>query len=348
MRVTWIDILRGIGVILVILGHAPIKTNVFHYIYNFHMPLFFFISGYLFFYNEENNFFVFCYKKIKALLKAYLFLWLFSLAIGVIYTFIFNGSFTFDVKYSLKQFILAKRNNIDCNGALWFLPCLFITEILFFLLKTVLKRDVIILIITCILCYIGLVNFETMASVRTLIFTFDSSMWLILFYNLGFLLNYYKSFECEKKKNRYMAIIMGIPSFLLLFNMNLYYDIVDMLDFGVLKLPKFIFVVMMQISGISFYYGVAIKIKRNLILEYIGKRSVFVFGLHLPIIWPLMDKILPKLNGVFYKKSLLKLTIYILSSLVVTLILEKIYMALKMRCYKYLKSKENNIRGEEC
>lgn len=51
----------------------------------------------------------------------------------------------------------------------------------FFLLRRVIKKDSIIIIITVILCYIGLVKYETMASARTLIFTSDSSMWLIFF-----------------------------------------------------------------------------------------------------------------------------------------------------------------------
>ena len=55
---TWINIARGIGMILVVLGHAAddtwirsennnyIAKFVIDFIYSFHMPLFFFISGF--------------------------------------------------------------------------------------------------------------------------------------------------------------------------------------------------------------------------------------------------------------------------------------------------------------
>ena len=51
-----IDILKGIGIILVIVGHIQeyIPKNFLIYLYSFHMPLFFYISGYLYKERYEN------------------------------------------------------------------------------------------------------------------------------------------------------------------------------------------------------------------------------------------------------------------------------------------------------
>lgn len=46
-RVEWIDTAKGIGLILVILGHLKIDY-LSAWIYTFHMPLFFFLSGVVF------------------------------------------------------------------------------------------------------------------------------------------------------------------------------------------------------------------------------------------------------------------------------------------------------------
>ena len=58
-RMAWIDIAKGIAIILVVFGHVitngqssdllhlPVWTIIHNTIYSFHMPLFFFISGYL-------------------------------------------------------------------------------------------------------------------------------------------------------------------------------------------------------------------------------------------------------------------------------------------------------------
>ena len=44
-----IDLFRGLGILLVVLGHtAGLPEDVHRYVYSFHMPAFFFLSGYLF------------------------------------------------------------------------------------------------------------------------------------------------------------------------------------------------------------------------------------------------------------------------------------------------------------
>lgn len=46
-----IDIAKGIGILLVIIEHTgglPAHSTVHHFIYSFHMPLFFILGGFLF------------------------------------------------------------------------------------------------------------------------------------------------------------------------------------------------------------------------------------------------------------------------------------------------------------
>lgn len=44
----WVDIAKGIGIILVLLGHFNIPDTLRVEIYTFHIPLFFFLSGVVF------------------------------------------------------------------------------------------------------------------------------------------------------------------------------------------------------------------------------------------------------------------------------------------------------------
>lgn len=46
-RVHWIDVLKGIGIFLVIMGHTIKDTYVYNWIYSFHMPLFFSYQAFL-------------------------------------------------------------------------------------------------------------------------------------------------------------------------------------------------------------------------------------------------------------------------------------------------------------
>ena len=44
-RLSWLDVLKGIGIILVAIGHIYSNRTVFNWLYSFHMPLFFFAAG---------------------------------------------------------------------------------------------------------------------------------------------------------------------------------------------------------------------------------------------------------------------------------------------------------------
>ena len=60
-----IDIAKGIGIFLVVLGHVPIPMWLVTPIYMFHMPLFFFLSGMFVHLNEDRI--MVLYKKIWSL-----------------------------------------------------------------------------------------------------------------------------------------------------------------------------------------------------------------------------------------------------------------------------------------
>lgn len=49
VRENWIDWAKSIGIMLVIMGHYGMGDKIYGtFIYAFHMPLFFIVSGYLF------------------------------------------------------------------------------------------------------------------------------------------------------------------------------------------------------------------------------------------------------------------------------------------------------------
>lgn len=48
VRLEQFDILKGVGIILVMFGHAIPNGFMHNWIYGFHLPLFFFCSGFFF------------------------------------------------------------------------------------------------------------------------------------------------------------------------------------------------------------------------------------------------------------------------------------------------------------
>lgn len=66
-----VDVCKGIGIMLMVLGHSGIPKYGHDFIYMFHMPLFFFLSGYCF--NEKyiDDIGAFIIRKLKTLWKPY-------------------------------------------------------------------------------------------------------------------------------------------------------------------------------------------------------------------------------------------------------------------------------------
>ena len=64
----FISTAKGIGIILMVLGHSGVPYNIDKFIYQFHMPLFFFCSGFFIFVLEnQKTLLVFYNKKIKGI-----------------------------------------------------------------------------------------------------------------------------------------------------------------------------------------------------------------------------------------------------------------------------------------
>lgn len=149
-RIEWVDIAKVLGIFLVVLGHHKINSNVILWIFSFHMPLFFFISGILFDPSKYPVFNDFLAKKIRTLIVPYFFFAVFSYLFWLVIVrslSIHGESLSMD---PIKPFI-GIFYGIGVNGwaipldtALWFLPCLFITEILMWLINSYFKNEQIV------------------------------------------------------------------------------------------------------------------------------------------------------------------------------------------------------------
>lgn len=62
-----IGIGKGLCIILMVIGHSGCPQLLRDWLYTFHMPFFFFVSGYLFSDKSLNSFFPFVKKKMRGL-----------------------------------------------------------------------------------------------------------------------------------------------------------------------------------------------------------------------------------------------------------------------------------------
>lgn len=130
------DVMRGIAIILVVIGHAGIGPLSWAFIYSFHMPLFFYISGC--FCNVEQSFKQFFIKRIKSLYFPFVKLYtLFIIASPLLHAYKISGndyhSFS-EILQALSLVIRFRVGAIDLLGQFWFLPVLFFISIIAFIL----------------------------------------------------------------------------------------------------------------------------------------------------------------------------------------------------------------------
>lgn len=135
-RIEYLDIARGIGILLVVLGHndfGAISPFFRQVIYSFHIPLFFFLAGY--FINISIPFLDYFKKRFHSVLKPYLF------TIFLIYF----TSVSFE-KMGFQTAIGRIIKSLYGSGyyidwvQLWFLPHLFVVSLYAFIFITIVSR----------------------------------------------------------------------------------------------------------------------------------------------------------------------------------------------------------------
>ncbi len=137
-------LLSALAIVMVVAGHAgyDILTvgGLFPY-YSFHVPLFLFISGYFYREEEEKEPFLYVKKKAKRLLLPY-FTWNLVYGLLAFWLRVFFG-FSMGEPISPKSLFLDPFLNgyqFIYNFAAWFVPVLFLTEIMNLCMRLLLRK----------------------------------------------------------------------------------------------------------------------------------------------------------------------------------------------------------------
>ena len=123
-----LDIAKGLGIILVVVGHCINgKTIPGVFVYAFHMPLFFFISGVCFNAEKHRDFLPFLQKRVRQLLLPAI---VFSLVLTALSSLLMPGA-----GYKWENLLWQ-----GFPGAIWFLGVLFVTELLYWFIYNKVTR----------------------------------------------------------------------------------------------------------------------------------------------------------------------------------------------------------------
>lgn len=184
-RIGFVDVIRGLAIIIMIMGHLDFGYYFDYYIHSFHMPIWFFIAGW--FYRGDKLSFSLVERKARRLILPYL-IW------GILHypAWLFLNMRASDRLEPLINLFWINTNLImPIAGALWFLTCLFFSELIFSFIQTYITHKVI-----KIFCFItlGLMGYGIpMVLHIRLPWAVDVAFVSIGFILMGYLMKHYKN-----------------------------------------------------------------------------------------------------------------------------------------------------------
>lgn len=175
-RYGWIDATRGIGIILVAFCHIYFEyTRI--YIYSFLIPLFFILSGMLYKQEKYKNTKKFAVERAKSLLYPYI-IWSFTLFL--VWAIADSGDYSIEKGLIGIFYGVCLHEYLDWGMMMWFIPTLYITEVLYDFISRRCKRKLIVILIFTILGYTYSHLFEF-----KLPWGMNISLVMLLFYHIG-------------------------------------------------------------------------------------------------------------------------------------------------------------------
>lgn len=287
VREEWADIAKFIAIFLMVWAHIGIEYDIRLFIHIFHMPIFFFLSGY--FEKDKNKPLLHSLlKNMRTLLKPYFFFSIFAISYCWIYPYrhpelypgidsatdffiaIIKGLLIMDDSVSFRYFMP--------NFPLWFLAALFIVRFLFSILNRFIYnlkyKD--LLWVTVIV--LSLAIFPYFVNIRY--YSLDSAIMGMGFYVSGFLFHKYNCLRFVKRNVGWLPVF----SFLFLLIFGYKNGMIDM-NAGLYGHNIAVFY-MNAIIGILMVISLSIIIssKRLTYFAMLGRNSIIILGTHVMLI----------------------------------------------------------------
>lgn len=290
-RITWVDITKGFLMILVVIGHYPGELDfpLAKYIYWFHMPAFFILSG-LFFKPvlDKKDIMPTIHKRFMQLIVPYLF-FLASITLVRYGMEIFSGNRVLEWYLNdLWTLAIGGRFIREAYGVFWFVTTLFFTYLLFMWLTTYFNRMKQFMILG--LFYI-IAHFESIIAMKVIggkpseaaqsipmIWNIDVALMAIVYFAIGY---YFKDLWMDISK-RWMSTAMFLSATAVLLDR---FNIIDYrLSMKFLRYDHFILDLVIPLSFTIVLVGcfqlLAAKLSLNW-LQKIENHSLSIMYLHI-------------------------------------------------------------------
>jgi acyltransferase len=278
-RIEYIDNVKAIAMLLVLLGHAPgLNQFAMNFIYAFHMPVFFFVSGLLL-----------TDRKLALPLPRFIMAQIRGL--GIPYLFFFMVSYLYWLPTHrlaaaaqkngpitwwepLWGLIVGSQQAWVVNAVLWFFVCLFLTTCIFFIAKRFFPAGLLVVVFNLL----GIVfTLAYVSSWPRWPWTLDSTLIALGFYAAGHYARGYLPQLAQLSRTR-VAIFALVLCLGLLAGTALNGKVdLNLLDFGKLRLPYFVNAYL----GIFALLFASLLLPSKRALSWIADNTIIIFPTHL-------------------------------------------------------------------
>lgn len=275
-RESWLDIAKGLGIILVVIGHSGNELTQ-QYLYWFHMPLFFVVSGYLHKnINSASELAPWIKKRSRQLLLPYV---SFGTLIAVIY---FTQDFSIiNLLTNLIKLLHGGESLFGYYGVFWYITCLYLTQVLFsiILLKIKETKHVVSLLLLFYLIA-NFISYTPLLQKLTVTWNADVVFLSIVYYSLGF----YGKNNIKKLINKPISLMVtcSLGILVIFLNVNKFINFGMDMKYNNYGLP--VLNILIPLIFILFIFTISRYLpNKNNILSLIGSASLTIMFLHIPI-----------------------------------------------------------------
>jgi len=266
-----IDVLKGIGIILIVLGHldaTQVGGSFITYLYTFHVAIFFVVAGYTWREKAGVSFLSVVVTKFRQIYVPYLVLFTISMLFGhLVMRFVFRQYvIPFELVPTLKAMVFSSEwlNYVPSfNFALWFLPIFFVASVAFQLLQKV--RNIWVYLSVVVALAAVSIPFQELVPGRPVI-AINVLPVALVFMALGYLI---KRYIPVARITFFIALPVLAVSLLLAF----YFP-------GNVAAIGSYWYFPGAIASILLYMKLAQDLSSSNFLAFIGKNSLIVFGIH--------------------------------------------------------------------
>lgn len=279
----WMDVLRGLLIISVVIGHSTGKFN--EYIYQFHMGAFFIVSGYLAKQKSRTLLETMYHKVLTLLLPVITSICILQFITYVLYRFDLYNIFFADMQYNnfstvLKEFFANGSIYVWWLGAAWFVLVLFQINILHRLLYQLLDENygVSYAIVSIGLFFIGYSISETTWSHK---WNFDLVLIAQFYYAIGLYLRQYAE-KIVQKITWMRSVFLACVTFAVMHNIatKLHFT----MDYPSRAFNTPAIDALMVLNGALFMFAIAMCINKvpfiSKIVAYLGRNTLPILLFH--------------------------------------------------------------------